>query len=74
MNAACCAPQPTATIERKHVAALAHLATSLDYLKNQFQDPMWRAALRRAAHEMHAVAQEIDGEHSFGIYAQEDAT
>ncbi|EXI92104.1 MAG: hypothetical protein AW12_00847 [Candidatus Accumulibacter sp. BA-94] len=74
MSGACCAPQPAATIERKHVVALAHLATSLDYLKNKFPDPMWRAALRRAVHEMHGVAQEIDGEHSFGIYAQEDAT
>lgn len=73
MSAACLAPQPVARIERKAVADLAHLATALDYLKNKFPDPMWRAALRRAVHEMHAVAQEIDGEHSFGIYGQEEA-
>jgi hypothetical protein len=74
MSAACCAPQAaqTRTIERKDVAALAHLATSLDYLKNRFKDPMWRDALRRAVHEMHAVATEIDGEHGFGIYAREE--
>lgn len=59
-------------IKREDVSALAHLATALDYLKNKFHDPMWRAALRRAVHEMHAVATEIDGENGFGIYAHED--
>ncbi len=71
MSLTCCqAPRPMA-IERRDVAALAHLATSLDYLKNKFTDPMWKAALRRAVKEMHGVALEIDAEHDFGIYAKE---
>lgn len=67
-------PAPKAAITRHDVAALAHLATALDHLKQKFPDPMWRAALRRAVHEMHAVATEIDGEHQFGVYAQEDGS
>ncbi len=60
-------------IDRADVATLAHMATSLDFLKSKFRhDPMWRAALRRAVHEIHAVAMEIDGEHNFGIYATEN--
>ena len=59
-------------ITRADVAALAHLATSLDYLKNRFPDPVWRSVLKKAVCSMHGVALEIDGEHSFGIYAQED--
>lgn len=60
-----------AAIDRRDVANLADLATQLDFLKSKFKDPMWRAALRRAVREMHAVATEIDGEHGFGIYARE---
>lgn len=66
------ASAPPAMIDRGDVASLAHLASSLDYLKNKFPDPMWRAALRRAVREMHAVAMEIDDEHGFGIYAKDD--
>lgn len=74
MSATCCAPQTAhgGAIERQDVAALAHLATSLDYLKNKFPDPMWRAALKKAVCAMHGVALEIDGKHSFGIYSRED--
>lgn len=75
LNRATGRPAPTespAKINKRDVAALAHLATSLDYLKNKFPDPMWKACLRRAVHEMHAVAVEIDGEHGFGIYAKEN--
>jgi hypothetical protein len=82
MSDACCLPDtpaeakakttnPTA-FSRADVAALAHLATSLDYLKNRFPDPVWRSVLKKAVCAMHGVALEIDGEHSFGIYAQED--
>jgi hypothetical protein len=69
--AACCDPVHRAVIARADVASLAHLASALDSLKNKFPDPMWKACLRRAVREMHAVAMEIDGEHSFGIYAEE---
>jgi len=73
MNAvACCSAAAPAAIARKDVADLAHLATALDYLKNRFHDPMWRAALRRAVREMHGVATAIDAENGFGIYAQEE--
>lgn len=67
----CCSPAGAPPIARGDVANLAHLATSLDYLKNRFPDPMWKACLRRAVREMHAVAMEIDAEHAFGIYAEE---
>ncbi|MBL8396152.1 MAG: hypothetical protein JNK99_15640 [Candidatus Accumulibacter sp.] len=65
-------PAVSTPIARADVANLAHLATALEYLKNKFTDPMWRAALRRAVIEMHGVATEIDAEHGFGIYQRED--
>lgn len=72
MSLPCCTmPAVPAAIARRDVVRLAHLASSLDDLKSRFPDPMWRAALRRAVREMHAVAMEIDGEHGFGVYAQE---
>lgn len=70
-GATCCPPPGPAPIERSDVANLADLAASLDFLKNKFPDPMWKAALRRAVREMHGVAREIDGEHGFNIYAKE---
>lgn len=70
--APCCPPPGPAPIARADVANLAHLATALDYLKNRFNDPMWKAALRRAVREMHGVAMAIDDEHGFNIYAKED--
>lgn len=72
MSLPCSLPAAPAPIARKDVANLAHLATSLDYLKNKFPDPMWKAALRRAVREMHGVAMAIDDEHGFNIYAKED--
>lgn len=72
IQAGTCAAVPLAVIDRGDVAILADLAGSLDFLKNKFPDPLWRAALRRAVREMHAVAMEIDDEHRFGIYAKED--
>lgn len=73
MSAACLhLPKPATEIERADVAALAHLATSLDYLKNSFPDPLWRATLKKAVCAMHGVAVEIDREHGFGVYAKED--
>lgn len=71
MSLPCSLPAVPAVIERCDVAALAHLASALDGLKNKFPDPMWKACLRRAVREMHSVAMEIDGEHGFGIYAEE---
>lgn len=47
-GATCCPPPGPAPIARADVANLADLAASLDYLKNKFPDPMWKAALRRA--------------------------
>lgn len=87
MSDACCLPDTPAedqageakakttnppAFSRADVAALAHLATSLDYLKNRFPDPVWRSVLKKAVCAMHGVATEIDGENGFGIYARED--
>ena len=72
MNTPFCPPPEPRPIARADVANLAHLATALDYLKNRFNDPMWKAALRRAVREMHGVAMAIDDEHGFNIYAKED--
>ena len=56
---------------RPVVALLADFACRLDTLKNEFSDPIDKAALREAVQLMHDVALSHDDAGSYGVYAIE---